>query len=352
MEIGSEFWLNNLPNVSRNKAPKWLEEFGNSILTSSGRGAINLLLQQVNPQYKSVLMPAYICESVILPFIENGYTCYFYKINNNFSADIESIQSFKNIGIFIHMGYFGFSTNSNLMDVLKSLKNSSIIIIEDITHTLFSEFNRSEENDYYIGSIRKWFGVPSGGFLASPKRSIKGPEFTNEVFSELRTMALINKGKYINTNDESIKSLFLNQFAEAETLLDRDVTTYSMDEFSIELINLLNVEELVSKRRKNFKVLSGGLKHVNYLKASFDELKKHTCPMFYPLLINKRRDEIRKRLTEEKIYCPIHWPIPNQIEDTNLDNTIGIYNTILSIPCDQRYGSNDMERIISVLKSI
>ena len=81
MEIGSEFWLNSLPNVSRNKVPKWLNKLGNSILTSSGRGAINLLLQQVNPQYKSVLMPAYICESVILPFVENGYTCYFYKID-------------------------------------------------------------------------------------------------------------------------------------------------------------------------------------------------------------------------------------------------------------------------------
>ena len=125
-----------------------------------------------------------------------------------------------------------------------------------------------------------------------------------------------------------------------------------MDELSIELINLLNVEDWLVNGEKTFKVLSEGLRHVNYLKASIDKLKKHTCPMFYPLLINKRRDEIRKILTEEKIYCPIHWPIPNQIKDKNLDNTIGIYNTILSIPCDQRYGSNDMERIISVLKSI
>jgi len=352
MEIGSEFWLDAIPDETQNKTPNWLNKLGDTILTSSGRGAISLLLQQVAPKNQSVLLPEYICESVILPFIENGYTCNFYKVNKDLSPDIESIRMYRNVGIFLHMGYFGFFTNSNLIDVLQNFKKKSTIIIEDITHTLFSGFNRFEENDFYVGSIRKWFGVPSGGFLASSKRQLERPVFSNVVFPNLRTTALLAKGKYVENADDNLKDLFLNQFAEAENLLDMDVTPYHIENISSEIINLLNIDELVKKRRNNFMILSEGLKSVSYMKAPFNELRNSECPMFYPILINNRRDEIRKKLTEEKIYCPIHWPVPNRIRDNNLGSTLDIYNMILSIPCDQRYGTNEMEKIISVLKSL
>jgi len=351
-EIGSEFWLDKIPKESNSELPTWLNNLRDTILTSSGRGAISLLLDQVNPKYKTVLLPAFICDSVILPFIEHGYSYNFYEINEDFSPNIEDINSYENIGIFLHLGYFGFQTNSNLLRVLKRLKEQSTIVIEDITHTLFSTFNRFEYNDYYIGSIRKWFGVPTGGFISSLKSKLKSPLLTNVGFSELRTAALLSKGKYIETGDVSFKKIFLNQFSNAETLLDKDVTSYCIENISIELIKLIDVNELVSKRRNNFEFLSEGLKNVSYLASPFDDLENDVCPMFYPILIKNRRDELRGKLTEEKIYCPIHWPIAEQIKDKNLESTMGIYNTILSIPCDQRYGMHEMERIISVLKSV
>lgn len=62
-------------------------------------------------------------------------------------------MSIKNLGLFLHMEYFGFDTNSNLTSVLQELKKQSTIIVEDVTHTLFSNINRFTENDYYVGSI-------------------------------------------------------------------------------------------------------------------------------------------------------------------------------------------------------
>ncbi|MCP1154195.1 DegT/DnrJ/EryC1/StrS family aminotransferase [Peribacillus frigoritolerans] len=352
-EIGSEFWLDNIPKESQNEVPNWLSIYGDTILASSGRGAISLLLQQVTPRYKSVLLPAYICDSVILPFIEQGYSCYFYKINNDLSPNIESIKSYENIGLFLHMGYYGFSTNSNLLSVLQDFKEQSVIIIEDITHTLFSSVNRFEENDFYVGSIRKWFGLPGGGFISSSKRILKRTAlYTNDGFSKLRIAALAAKGKYVKTRDENLKDLFLNQFSRAESLLDRDVAPYCIDGLSMDLINFIDSDELVSKRRMNFKTLSEGLKSVSYLDPFFNDLTKNACPLFYPVMIKNNRDDIKKKLAEEKIYCPVHWPVSDQIKDRHLESTLGIYNSILSIPCDQRYGIIDMERIISVLKCL
>ncbi|MBM7702309.1 DegT/DnrJ/EryC1/StrS family aminotransferase [Priestia iocasae] len=350
-EIGSEFWLEKLQNTSNNKLPNWLSRFGETALTSSGRGAITLLLRQIIPKYKTVLLPSYICESVLLPFIEEGFNCYFYEINQDLSPNIDSVMSFKNIGVFLHMGYFGFQTNSNLLDVLKHFKKESTIVVEDITHTLFSTFSRFKDNDFYVGSIRKWFGLPSGGVLASSRRIINGPILRNYKFSKIRTDALFNKGKYIKLEDSSLKNKFLNQFFEAETLIDNDVGAYCIDSFSESLITLLDVDELLKKRKENFNKLSKELINVDYLEHLFFDLNEQVCPMFYPILINNR-DQVRNQLAKEKVYCPVHWPIPNQLLKRDFSSALDIYDTILSIPCDQRYGMTEMNKIISILKSM
>ena len=68
------------------------------------------------------------------------------------------------------------------------------------------------------------------------------------------------------------------------------------------------------------------------------------CPLFVPIIIkNGKRDYYRKKLIENKIYCPIHWPQPNEKCESNL------YELELSLICDQRYTENDMKKIISIL---
>lgn len=352
VEIGSEFWLEERESTVKLELPKWISKFGDSVLTSSGRGAINLLLQQVNPRHKTVLLPAYICESVISPFINQGYKCYFYEINKDLSPNIDSILLFNNIGVFLHMGYFGFHTNENLLEVLRYLKKLSTIVVEDITHTLFSKLVRFEENDFYVASIRKWIGLPSGGFLASSRVHIDKVLNKSESFSEIRREALVNKGKYIRYGDENLKEVYLNQFSKAEALLNQDIGAYSIDSLSRELINSLEFDELIKKRKENFMQLLTGLHGQDFIEPLFLDMDEGVCPLFFPVVIKNDRDEVRRRLINKKIYCPVHWPIPNQILGQRIKRKLGIYNNTLSIPCDQRYGSKDMQRIISVLKTI
>ena len=352
MEIGSEFWLEKIPQTSSVKTLNFLQKFNETMLTSSGRGAITLLLQQIQPVQKSVLLPAYICESVILPFLEQEYDCKYYEVDENLVPNIESINSHENIGVFFHMGYYGFSTNSNLENVLESFRETSTIIVEDITHTLFSSYERSKFNNYYVGSIRKWVGIPSGGFLASNAGIEKKSLDEDTIFSNKRFEALINKGKYMSKNEPEIKELSLSQFSEAEGYLNLDSSPYRMDKLSVEILNTLNEEELIRKRKDNYMILSNGIKNINYLQPLFETIDEKCCPMFFPILLKENRSSIRSKLAEQDIYCPIHWPLPPQIDINVLGNTVSIYNNVLSIPCDQRYEIKDMNRIIAVLKSI
>jgi len=267
------------------------------------------------------------------------------------TPDFESIYEYKNNGIFLHMGYYGFPTNTGLSDVVKYFKNESTIIVEDVTHTLFSKYPRYEENDYYFASIRKWVGLPSGGFIASPKRNIKKDNIKhNETFASIRKEALLLKASYIRSTNKELKSQYLDLFSKGENILNNDLKAYYIDSISKEIINTLDVKKIKEKRCKNFKILLEGLRDVEYIESVFKGLTDDTCPLFYPVYINKSRNEVQQKLKEKDIYCPIHWPIPKQIKYGQFKNAEKIYNKILSIPCDQRYGVEDMERIISVLR--
>lgn len=349
-EVGSEFWIENSSYECMKDTPEWISQYGEIVLTSSGRGAISLLLEEVEPVFKTVLLPAYTCESVILPFITQGYTCYFYDINEDLSPNIESIEMHQKIGIFLHMGYFGFQTNIDLLDVIKQLKHDMTIIVEDVTHTLFSNYKRFEENDYYLASIRKWMGLPSGGFLACSKKNIKSTPYYNCYFADMRREALLTKAQYISGEDDKLKPQYLELFNKAESFLNEDLQPYYIDDLSRKILASIVLDEFIDSRRKNFEILRIGLKDVSFINPIFKDLPDSVCPLFYPIYINEKRNDIRQKLIEKNVYCPIHWPVPKQVNIYNFENSTKIYNRCLSIPCDQRYGKEDMQRVISELK--
>lgn len=354
-EIGSEFWLSNIPIEHIEGSPDWINAWGNNILTSSGRGAISLMLKQVEDKVisKTVLLPVYTCESVILPFIKKGYTCYFYDINDNLKPNIENINNFlgKQIGIFLHMGYFGFPTNNNLYSCISQLKRKGTIIVEDLTHTLFSTYKRYTENDYYIVSLRKWTGLLSGGFLASKSNSVQSCLDVQIDFSDIRKEALLLKGEYIKSNNQELKQKFLLMFNNAENILDNDFSPYSIDRISNTIINKLDKDELIKKRKENYIFLLKFLRNIKGIDVVFDKIPDGICPLFFPVYINKEREKFRNILTKESIYCPIHWAIPKQIDILNYPLSKKIYDSILSIPCDQRYTKKDMKRITNIINN-
>jgi dTDP-4-amino-4,6-dideoxygalactose transaminase len=355
MEIGSEFWISNLPNKLLCNSPSWVSTWGDNILTSSGRGAISLLLEEVEKRniYKVALLPGYICNSVIEPFLRKGYTCYFYDINNNLEPDCENINRFlkEDLGIFLHMGYYGFPTNDKLSSQIMKFREKGTVVVEDLTHTLFSKHEGSQGSDYYIASLRKWTGIPSGGFLASKGNIEKRIRREQIKFSNLRKEALLLKGDYIKSGSLDLKERYLDKFREGEDILDEDLSCYSIDDISSTILEGLDAEDLRVRRKRNFMVLLQGIKGFKGkgIRPVFDELPDKVCPFFFPIYIENGRDEFKKKLINENIYCAVHWPLPPQLSSLKLPFSKSVYNRIISIPCDQRYDIKDMEKILYVI---
>ena len=72
--------------------------------------------------------------------------------------------------------------------------------------------------------------------------------------------------------------------------------------------------------------------------------------LFFPVYV-KDRTVFQKKMAQQEIYAPVLWQVHTDKVLIN-DNIRRIYQEILMLPIDQRYGISDMERIVTVINSI
>lgn len=343
-EIGSEFW------IERDPSP--LSPVRDGIYTVSGRTAIDLIIQDITKtrQVRNVFMPAWGCNSMIAPFQERGIDVRFCDVELNADNDksVESVVNNKtntdctdDTDILYVTNYFGYENTIDL-NVVRQFKAKGAIILYDRTHSfLMEEDPYLALADYSFASIRKWMGVIGGAV-------VKGVHDCNLMpypFLACKEKAMRMKKAYIEGDNNIDKQAFLNLYSEFGHHLAKDYQNYKMDDLSYALYQTEDLAALRRKRRENAKYLHENLKGVRFIGG----LTENAVPLFVPVFFetSEQRNTVRKKLIEAQIYCPIHWPKPAQLPaDLNVNR---IYDTELSLICDQRYTTEDMTRIVDVI---
>lgn len=326
-EIGSEFW--NTPTTLKNN--NIFPENTNWFL--AGRSALQAIIKELRG-CRNVGMPSWCCDSMIRPFLDAGLEVSFYPVY----AENGLIQEVKgNCDALLVMDFFGYSGEK------ADLKGYDGIVIRDVTHSIFSK--TYDDADYYFGSLRKWCGVWTGGYAwsADGKALDAGKPYDPEYVS-LREEAMLLKDQYIRGMGDWNKS-YLQLFGKAEDMLE-DIGIESAHEGDVLAARRLNVDMIREKRRSNAAKLRDAFKDI----IIFPEMKDSDCPLFVPVMVpENKRDELRRYLIEREIYCPVHWPV-SEYHKLN-DKTEEIYRNELSLVCDQRYSSADMDRMIDTIEA-
>lgn len=343
-EIGSNFLIEESLIEGKNQLDNYLIKFAKKKeFFDSGRSALRYLCKSI--KNKTVLLPNYICDSMIQPFIKADFEISFYEIDEYLNPIIESINSEKIYGAFLHLGYFGVYTSENLIDKIVHMRNNGTIIIEDITHTVFSRRDKFVNSDYYICSIRKWFGIPDGGILLSNNDIEIDSLSTNEVLIDnyLKASKLKkNKIIYFEQNSRHIEF-----FTNAEESLNISNTIHTMSPMSNHIISGYDFNNMIDRRKKNAYYLTKEINKLGLRSLHFDFVSN--TPLFIPIFFKTKqiRDFYKDNLVKSKIFTPVHWPKPNIYDIKNK-----LYDLELSIPCDQRYSIEDMKHIINEIKKI
>lgn len=345
-EIGSFFWLNDSFTKKYAQFSEWLPEVSDSTFTFSGRASIELALCDIMSyrEVKKVYAPAYCCISMLQPFINRGIKIQFYDItfgNNEFHYDINIDHG---CDIVLIMNYFGIGTERT-HEIIRRLHKDNTIVMEDITHSLLNSTIYSPYSDYLVGSLRKWFAIPTGGWLGKVNgRLAEKPSLSCDLIAVedkiqgMKEKALYIAGRVIN------KEHFLQLNAVFEDVLDSVDGRLKLDPASYEIFCNTDVRRIRKQRRKNAAVLLQGLKDLNNNRIGFPDVNfEKDLPLFYPIFLEENeRESLRRYLIGCDIYCPVHWPeIPGVYNDVNKRE--------LSLICDQRYSENDMRAILKTI---
>lgn len=354
-EIGSYFF--DYKDFKNENNPKVLltENFKYKAYLSSGRDAIKLAIKEINGA-KRALLPGFTCETVIKPFIAAGFEVSFYDINKDLTVNVNEfvnkINENKPSIILVH-SYFGFDTLKNIRHILKKIGESEIVLIEDITQDMYSNFPKEEAN-YLVGSLRKWMAIPDGGFLFSKDIEIKGDKNlnTNNKLVEYNLKAFKKKSLYMENGNKDLKNEFRALFENGIMEMEEWNAIYKISPISKRIYNGLNVEYMKMQRKLNYKFLLENIKNFKNIKPILTNITLEVVPLYFPVLIDKSREEIQSKLASKKIYCPVIWPMSKHPISKINDDTEYVYNHILCIPCDQRYDINDMKRIVKEIEKL
>ena len=329
-EIGSEFC--NIPISDKKngmfcKDTKWF---------ISGTAALRYIIADIlsSKQVKKASLPSWCCGCMIEPFVSAGMEVEFYPVTVNEKQLIVDVSQISGEVVLV-MDYFGYLGQVTVPAGFDG------IVIRDITHSVFSA--TYFDADYYFGSLRKWAGFWTGGFAFSVffDSDCEIMRVDNSYVS-MRKEAMKLKREYLNGTHNS-KS-YLLEFEKCEEFLD-SCDIMGADENDINSAEYLNVSFIKNLRKKNARILLSELGNI----AIFPE-PNNECPLFVPIIVdNGCRNELRRFLISNDIYCPVHWPLTDEHEGIS-DEARSIYNQELSLICDQRYDDKDMQKIIETIK--
>ncbi len=339
IEIGSEFWERE--TLGRNE-----------LFFLSGRTSLDFIIRDILAERKIGVahLPSFCCDTMIEPFLKNRVTIKFYNVfyeNGILQADIPETDE---DDIFFYINYFGYCKQN--MGNLSLIKKSGCIIIEDSTHSWLVNTNDNQIPDYTFTSYRKWTGFTGistakkhhGKFIISP------PLLYNAEYEMLRKTAQEKKHLYLQHHTGN-KEDYLNDFAKAEEILDNDYVNYSPSCISVIDYFSLDKSFIANTRRENAAILLNKISKIKQIKPIFTEIEDTDVPLCVPILASREiRDELRKHLISQQIYCPIHWPI-SSLHGELCEKTLQLYKSELSLICDQRYTTDDMIRIADCIKS-
>lgn len=349
-EIGSEFWTNCSP--CGKCGCEWPNAENWSVREClSGRVALDYIVERLVEEGKtSVYMPSYCCHTMIEPFLKHNVKVSFYDVVPTESGLKRAFDPNHDCDVVFLLDYFGF-VDVETKEIAKEQQLKGKQVIYDATHSIYSYFNYTD-CDYVFGSYRKWMDV-NCGFVAVKGNAVIdfGTDWKQfDAYIDIRTRLFDLKSRYMNDEDVD-KQQFLTWINEAEEMLEHGYYHTLPDQRSLCVLKQTDYTYLVQSRRHNAKILMKGIADLadKRVRCLVSKLGTYDTPLFVPISVqSEHRDKLRRYLIENNIYCPVHWPLSELHTISKAANEV--YQSELSLLCDQRYDCSDMCKIVETIK--
>ena len=301
--------------------------------TLSGRSALAVLLQSLIPAgLRRLVLPAYICQSVVQAAEEAGCLIAFYDISNSLEAEVKAQPG----DAVLRVHYFGWPSLVN---------TNAEWIIEDFSQAVLSEHMHTNNHPAFF-SLRKFSTTGIGGWCSTNKTLPLDKLDTAHQTSRLFTEAQQVKRLYLEDGkalvDLHLEQDYVTLFAEAERLFDARPEPVALPAQLIKQIEGEDWGHSAATRIENWQALH--LAFNERISGLFTGLPEGVVPLGYLLSFPTAeiRNTVRKNLMQQGVFTAIHWPLPESVDQINNPGAVQLSNSVLTLPVDQRYTVTDM----------
>ncbi len=337
--VGGEFYYDD---QLKTELPSFPTE--GTIFLNGGKACLTVICDYLRDHgINRVLLPAYLCPTIVDTFESCGLNCDYYNISPSFVIDTNDLERHlrdKQAVYFIN--YFGFSHSPNTLNYLSELQRAGRIVIEDNAQ---AGFLTNTIGDFAFNSMRKLCPF-DGGYLKTALNiepylaAYTGIEnhrlpLIRQYRSQLRDYLFQDIGER-----ESLEALF--ELAESYYASEGVVLGDEQERQQIENLDWAAIKQI---RRQNYTRLLRSVAGIDLLSPIFPALQPENMPMGLPVYVsNGLRDALNDYLGENGIGLTIHWE--DLISDPRLNgNALAVEMTrnILTLVIDQYTSQEQLE---------
>ena len=293
-----------------------------AIRLNTGRNCLEYILRA--REYKKVYIPYYTCDVVLEPFKKLGIPYEYYHVDIH--LEIRDHFTLKADEALLYTNYYGLK--QRYVEQLAEKIGSRLIV--DNTQAFYAKPLPGIDTFY---TCRKFFGVADGAYLYCDAKL--GEEIEQD-YSYDRMAHLL---KRIDLSAEEGYA----DFRRADDGLDNQPIR-RMSKMTQRMMQSIDYEAAAKRRRENYSLLYKALGGENNLELPLDE---DAVPMVYPYLAPVKG--LREKLIENKVFVARYWP--NVLDWTTKEDIEYLLACQMQpLPVDQRYGAEEMNRIIEIIK--
>ncbi|MCF0145012.1 MAG: hypothetical protein HUJ73_00345 [Eubacterium sp.] len=295
-----------------------------ALALNSGRNALAWLIEAAG--IRKIHVPYFVCGTAYEPCEKAGVPVLFYHVDERFRPVPEDLPEKTEDGEWLYLvNHYGQLTEEAILQFCSRYPN----VIVDNTQAYFAMPARGVQTIY---SCRKYFGVADGAFLYTDH---------TEGYEDLPRDSSCEHMHFLLSRCEKPASDTYSEYV-ANNARFHTLPLRRMSPLTELLLRRIDYEEAKRKRTDNFRTLHDRLGRYNRL-----DLRVPEGAFAYPLWIEDG-EALRKKAIAEKVYIPVLWP--DVCEKTGRDTLEHqMAADILPLPCDQRYGAEEMKRICEVL---
>lgn len=363
MEIGGEFCFADIGAGAdgamyvSDLLDSWSRLYPTTLLGSGRSAYLNawLTLRHAGRKLDSVLLPSYLCYSMLLPFSRMGIRVDYYRVDADLAVDWQDLQrKAEKLGgraAAVIVNYFGFPDSGcvDAVEAIRRIMQTGACVIYDATHSLLNECPWPIA-DVCIMSLRKSLPVVDGAAVvwlgdARPAPALSATTERVDAYFSSRALAMTLKASYVLDGYGSRRN-YLHLYDQAEAALDGEFSAMrAMSGVSRSIAKRLDVDRIRRARRDNYAALVKALggKDANRVgfRLLFPELPDGVVPLGCPVVADER-DALREYLAGCGILAQVLWHSPPDVSPEDYPESRRLSGRILVLPCDQRYSADHM----------